>query len=157
MVDRGSQLLVASKQKTMKTMRSLLSKLQGITPDPSPTIRFRRDLVPHSPPQHPHRLRHIMANPPARELLVQPLASPPQRAVAGDHGAPPAAGPLRRPAGVAPLRGALPLRRVLKVPPANRGDRPGDGGAERAPAAARPSQAQGQDGASYPFHPGGRV
>ncbi|KAI8264839.1 hypothetical protein K4K53_000124 [Colletotrichum sp. SAR 10_77] len=39
--------------KTMKTMRSLLAKLQGTAPNPNPTIRFRRDLVPHSPPSIP--------------------------------------------------------------------------------------------------------
>lgn len=56
----------------MKTMRSLLAKLQGITPDSNPTIRFRRDLVPHSPPSIPtgydtawqtRRLENYSSNP----------------------------------------------------------------------------------------------
>ncbi|KAF4898562.1 hypothetical protein CGCF415_v007192 [Colletotrichum fructicola] len=70
-------------EKTMKTMRSLLAKLQGITPDPSPTIRFRRDLVPHSPPSIPtgydtawqtRRLENYSSNPLLRlpnELLLE--------------------------------------------------------------------------------------
>ncbi|KAI8252464.1 hypothetical protein K4K58_007822 [Colletotrichum sp. SAR11_239] len=37
----------------MKTMRNLLAKLQGITPDPFPTIRFRHDLPFRSPPSIP--------------------------------------------------------------------------------------------------------
>ncbi|KAF4826898.1 hypothetical protein CGCTS75_v008720 [Colletotrichum tropicale] len=64
-------------------MRSLLAKLQGITPDPSPTIRFRRDLVPHSPPSIPtgydtawqtSRLENCSSNPLLRlpnELLLE--------------------------------------------------------------------------------------
>ncbi|KAF4855303.1 hypothetical protein CGCSCA4_v001308 [Colletotrichum siamense] len=64
-------------------MRSLLAKLQGITPDPSPTIRFRRDLVTHSSPSIPtgydtswqtSRLENHSSNPLLRlpnELLLE--------------------------------------------------------------------------------------
>ncbi|KAJ0336287.1 hypothetical protein COL922a_008120 [Colletotrichum nupharicola] len=67
----------------MKTVRRLLAKLQGTTPDPSPTICFRRDLVPHSPPSIPtgydtawqtRRLENYSSNPLLRlpnELLLE--------------------------------------------------------------------------------------
>ncbi|KAI8155062.1 hypothetical protein K4K49_002819 [Colletotrichum sp. SAR 10_70] len=67
----------------MKTMRSLLAKLQGTAPNPNPTIRFRRDLVPHSPPSIPtgyntswqtSRLENYSSNPLLRlpnELLLE--------------------------------------------------------------------------------------
>ncbi|KAI8201832.1 hypothetical protein K4K52_006884 [Colletotrichum sp. SAR 10_76] len=67
----------------MKMMRNLLAKLQGITPDTNPIIRFRRDLVPHSPPSIPtgydtawqtRRLENYSSNPLLRlpnELLLE--------------------------------------------------------------------------------------
>ncbi|KAF4820138.1 hypothetical protein CGCSCA5_v004113 [Colletotrichum siamense] len=67
----------------MKTMRSLLANLRGTTSDPNPTIRFRRDLVPHSPPSIPtgydtawqtRRLENYSSNPLLRlpnELLLE--------------------------------------------------------------------------------------
>ncbi|KAF4879399.1 hypothetical protein CGCSCA1_v001571 [Colletotrichum siamense] len=67
----------------MKMMRNLLAKLQGITPDTNPIIRFRRDLVPNSPPSIPtgydtawqtRRLENYSSNPLLRlpnELLLE--------------------------------------------------------------------------------------
>ncbi|KAI8240258.1 hypothetical protein K4K55_001011 [Colletotrichum sp. SAR 10_96] len=75
----------------MKTMRNLLAKLQGITPDPYRTIRFRRDLVPHSSPSIPtgydtswqtRRLENYSSNPLLRlpnELLLEIMECLPPR------------------------------------------------------------------------------
>ncbi|KAH0443127.1 hypothetical protein CcaCcLH18_01240 [Colletotrichum camelliae] len=120
----------------MKMMRSLVANLRGTTPDPIPVIRFRRDLVSHSAGSIPTGYDTSWQAGRLENHSSNRLAPTSPRAAAGDHGAPPAFGPL------------LP-------PPANRRDRPDDGGADGAPAASARIGSSGARWAPVPhFIPG---
>ncbi|KAK2731895.1 hypothetical protein CKAH01_08767 [Colletotrichum kahawae] len=76
-------------------MRSLFANVRGTTPDPIPVIRFRRDLVSHSAGSIPTGYDTSWQAGRLGNHSSNRLAPTSQRAAAGDHGAPPASGPLR--------------------------------------------------------------